>query len=374
MESRGAFLLALEGGNALSSLPKTRKDARGAALRQTCVCLCLLAAHVRSQGATAAADATVAPQAPPQAAVAEFTDETGRKVLVRQPVRRIVSLAPSLTETVFALDAGNHLVGDTDYCDYPLEALAKPKVGGAINPNIEQIVALHPDIVLATKGLNRRETVVALEQLGIPTYVTDPHTVDDVIASTSRLAEVIGAHDAGVALAADLRARLADLKRRLNGVPPKRVLFVVWAEPLISVGRDTFIADALRWAGAESVVESSRDWPQISLEEAFRLQPEVLVFASSHSESVARNLDALAELPGWRGLEAARNRRFAVISDAVNRPAPRLIFAIEQLARQLHPEAFVPSPPAEEKRAAPPAASGFDAKPHLLVECAACAH
>jgi hypothetical protein len=89
---------------------------------------------------------------------------------------------------------------------------------------------------------------------------------------------------------------------------------------------------------------------------------------------MGRDLDALAELPGWRSLEAARNRRFAVISDAVNRPAPRLIFAIEQLARQLHPEAFAPAPAADQKHDTPPAPSGFDGKRHLLIKCAACAH
>ena len=262
-----------------------------------------------------------------------------------QPVRRIVSLAPSLTETIYALGAGDRLVGDTDYCDYPAEALAKPKVGGAINPSLEQIVALRPDLVLVTKSLNRLETVVALERLGIAAYATDPRTVEDVIASATKLAGVIGANGAGATLEASLRARLAELKRRVSALPPKRVLFVVWAEPLISVGRDTFIADALRWAGAESVVQSSQGWPHVNLEEVVRLQPDMLVFAGSHSETVARDLEGLAQLPGWRNLEAARSRRFAVISDAVNRPAPRLISAIEQLARQLHPQAFVELPP-----------------------------
>jgi iron complex transport system substrate-binding protein len=309
--------------------------------------LFLVAVRVHAQQSGAA---VVTAASAPSAKV-EFTDEVGRKVSVPQPVRRIVSLAPSLTETIFALGAQDRLVGDTDYCDYPPEALAKPKVGGAINPSLEQIVALRPDLVLVAKSLNRRETVLALEQLGIAAYATDPHTVEDVIASAAKLAAVIGAQDAGAALEADLRARLAELKRRVGSLPPKRVLFVVWAEPLISVGRDTFIADALRWAGAESVVQSSQSWPHVSLEDAVRLQPDVLVFASSHSETVARDLDALAQLPGWRNLQAARNRRFAVTSDAVNRPAPRLISAIEHLARQLHPEAFVePAPPASKLR------------------------
>jgi iron complex transport system substrate-binding protein len=122
---------------------------------------------------------------------------------------------------------------------------------------------------------------------------------------------------------------------------------------LISIGKDTFIADALHKAGAISIVDSAKDWPQTNLEEVVRLQPEYLVFAASHSESAARDFDVLASRPGWRILEAVHNRRFAVISEAVNRPAPRIVSAIEELARQLHPEAFSEAPPAPGKDAAP---------------------
>src|SRR5208282_771352 len=118
------------------------------------------------------------------------------------------------------------------------------------------------------------------------------------------------------------------------------------------VGKGTFIADAMRLAGATSIVDSAQDWPHISLEEIVRLQPDFLVFAASHSESGQNDFDVLAERPGWRGLEAVRNRRFAVISEAVNRPAPRIVSAIEDLAHQLHPAAFLDFP-TPEKPAAP---------------------
>lgn len=270
----------------------------------------------------------------------DFVDEVGRTVRVPQPVQRIVSLAPSLTETIYALGLQDRLVGDTDFCDFPADARKKAKVGGAINPSLEQIVALRPDLVLVTKSLNRIETVQALDGLGIPSYATDPHTVHEIISSTERLSEVLGVPEAGAALGADLERQLADLQQRLTGQIPRRVLFIVWQDPLISVGKDTFIADALRRAGAISIVDSSQDWPQMSLEEVVRLQPDFLVFAASHSDSGQNDFDVLAERPGWRGLDAVRNRRFAVISEAVNRPAPRIVSAIEDLARQLHPEAF----------------------------------
>jgi iron complex transport system substrate-binding protein len=274
----------------------------------------------------------------------EVVDDYGRAVRIPQPVQRIVSLAPSLTETIYALGLQDRLVGDTDYCDYPPDAQKKTKVGGATNPNLEEIVALHPDLVLLTKNLNRLETVQALDSLGLASYATDAHTVRDIISSTERLADILGVSEAGATIAGDLEHRLSDVQQRLNGVPSRRVLFVVWSDPLISVGKETFIGDALRWAGANSIVDSSQDWPHVSLEEVVRLQPEFLVFASSQSDSVSPTFDAIAERPGWRGLDAVRLRHFAVISDAVNRPAPRIVSAIEDLARQLHPEAFSVSP------------------------------
>jgi len=282
------------------------------------------------------------------------SDETGRTVRVPVPVRRVVSLAPSLTESIYALGLEALLVGDTDYCDYPEAAKSKVKVGGAVNPNIEVVASLKPDVVLLTKSLNRMETVRALERLGIAAYATDPQSVDQIRASVHKLADVLGSPAAGDSLDRSLLNAENELRRRIEGLAPTRVLFVVWTDPLISVGKHTFLADALSHAGALSVVDSAQDWPQISLEEMVRLQPEVLVFAASHSESVAQGVEALALRPGWSSLEAVKNRRFAVVSDAVNRPAPRLLSAVEDLARQLHPEAFSdrsgPEKPAKENR------------------------
>lgn len=278
----------------------------------------------------------------------EVKDETGRTLKIPFSVKRVVSLAPSLTETLYALGLQDILVGDTDFCDYPEGAKKKHKVGGAKNPNLEEVAALHPDLVLVTKELNRLETVTALEQMGIPAYATNPNTVEEVVSSTERLADVLGSPAAGTDLAAKLEKRLAELKQRLTRVQPKRVLFVVWSEPLISTGQHTFVADALRRAGAESIVQSRQDWPQVSLEEVVHLQPDYLVFASSHSEAVAQDVDTLAKRPGWKLLEAVKQRKFVVISDAVNRPAPRIVSAIEDLARQLHPEAFTPAPNSAE--------------------------
>jgi iron complex transport system substrate-binding protein len=284
---------------------------------------------------------SASPISPAPPVFREVTDETGRTVRIPQPVNRIVSLAPSLTEIVYALGLQDHLVGDTDYCDYPADAQKKTKVGGGINPSLEQIAVLHPDIVLVTKSFNRLDTVNSLANLGIPSYATDPHTIEEIISSSKKLSDVLGVPGAGATITGNMQLRLADLHQRLGALPPKRVLFVVWTQPLISIGKSTFIADALRRAGAVSIVNSEQDWPQVSLEEVARLQPDFLVFADSHSESVPPAVEVLASLPGWSVVDAVSNRRFAVISDAVNRPAPRIVSAIEDLAKQLHPDAFV---------------------------------
>jgi iron complex transport system substrate-binding protein len=299
-----------------------------------------------SQSAT-----SLPPQPPP--AYRHVTDELGRTIRVPQSIHRIVSLAPNLTETIYALGLQELLVGDTDYCDYPPEARLKPKVGGAINPSLEAIAALHPDLVLVTKNLNRLETVNALDSLGIPSYATDPHTVEAIVASTERLADLLGAPETGTALGKDMERRIAATKDRVGALTPRSVLFVVWTEPLISIGKDTFIADALQHAGAVSVIDSSQNWPHINLEEVVRLHPEFLVFAESRPDDAAHTTDTLADLPGWRILDAVKHRRFAVISDAVNRPAPRIASAIEELARQLHPEAFAETPPSDKINAIP---------------------
>jgi iron complex transport system substrate-binding protein len=323
--SRGAFLL-LDG----TVMPLSMRQFACATLLAL-----LIASFVRAQ-------ATPPPASAAPTSKIEVTDEVGRRVQVPVPVRRIVSLAPNLTETVYALGAQERLVGVTDYCDYPPEAKQKTHVGGAVNPSLEQIVALKPDLVLAQAvAMNRRETVDALERLGIAVYSTNSNSVEGILLSTQHVAEVIGAGEQSAALVKNLRARLEELKRRLAGSAPRRVLFVVWSDPLVSIGRNTFIADALRLAGVQSVVETEQDWPRLSLEEIVRQQPEFLIFASSHSETVRTTVEELSERPGWRGLDAIRNRRIAIVSDAINRPAPRLIEAIEDLARQLHSEAFI---------------------------------
>jgi iron complex transport system substrate-binding protein len=269
-----------------------------------------------------------------------ITDEVGRAITVPQEAKRVVSLAPNLTEIVYALGLDDRLVGDTNLCDTPEAAKSKPHVGNPQDPSIEAIVALHPDLVLATTSINRLETADALKRLGIPVYTTDPHTVRGMLDSIEHVAGAIGTDQQGAELAGKLQKRLDALHARLADRPMVHVLFVVWFDPLQTIGPSTFIADALRWAGAESAVTSSERWPRISIEEVVRIQPDYIIFADDHLGSSA---DELADLRGravWRDLSAVQRGKVLNISEEIEMPSPGLVDVIEQLAHTVHPEAF----------------------------------
>jgi iron complex transport system substrate-binding protein len=268
------------------------------------------------------------------------TDETGRRVVVPPDVQRIVTLAPDLTETIYALGLEEHLVGDTEICDTPPAAKSKPHVGTPISPSLESVVALHPDLVLATTSINRRDSVDALRHLGLAVYTTDPHTVEGMIKSIEQIAFLANAGEPGAALVAGLRSRLDALHARLADVPLVHVLFVVWEDPLITVGQNTFIADALRWAGGESVILSKQNWPRVGLETVVKLQPDYIVLTGDHQKAEGSDALELQTRPGWKNLRAVEQGHIAVIGAGVDRPAPGLVGAIEELARVLHPEAF----------------------------------
>jgi iron complex transport system substrate-binding protein len=267
-------------------------------------------------------------------------DEVGRRVVMPAQVNRIVTLAPNLTETVYALGLEDKLAGDTDLCDTPPSAKQKPHVGDPQNPSLEAIVALRPDLVLATTSINREETADALARLGIAVYTTDSHTVRGTLDSIAHIADVAGVPDRGTALVERLQNHLDALHERLADLPMVHVLFVVWEDPLITIGQNTFIADALRWAGAESIVVSDRNWPQLSLEEVVRLQPDYIVFTSGHAGAGASELANLRAKPIWRDLDAVELGHVVDVSEEALRPAPGLVDAIEQLAHEVHPEAF----------------------------------
>lgn len=266
-----------------------------------------------------------------------ITDQTGRRVDVPQNPSRLISLAPSITETLYALGAGDRIVGDTDYCDYPPEARLKPHVGAILNPSLEKIVALKPDLVLGIAEANRRETADQLERLGIPLYGLTAHSVEETLNSIEDLGRVLGRGPQAQELVQGLRRRVVAVKQNADHAPHPKVLFVVWYRPLITAGPHTFIADAIRIAGGISISDDlSGEWPRLSLEDALHRDPDIILFPKS--ESFSPSLDEFQQLPGWKDFRAVKNHRMYFVSDTINRPSPRLIDAMEEVARILHSE------------------------------------
>lgn len=280
----------------------------------------------RMQGTPAASNAVI--------------DEVGRHVEIPAKVNRIVSLSPDLTETVYALGLEGELVGDTNFCDTPHAAKLKPHVGSPKTPSLEAIAALRPDVVLASTSINRVETADALARLGFAVYTTNPQTVRGVLKSIADVADVLQASAQGQELVGRLQARLDVLRTKLADLPLAHVFFVVWENPLTTIGQNTFIADALRFAGAESVILSDQNWPEISFEEVVRLQPDYIVYTSNHSGDSGELLARLRSRQTWKGLHAVEMGHVVNISDEIARPSVGLVDAIEELARDVHPEAF----------------------------------
>jgi iron complex transport system substrate-binding protein len=270
-------------------------------------------------------------------AAAEMTDMLSRRVSVPERPMRIVSLAPSITETVFVLDEGERLVGVTDYCDYPPEATKKPRVGGISTPSFEAILALRPDLVLATSESNYAEHVQRLTAIGLPVYVIRPVDFETVLESIERIGAVLGREDAARARVASMRREADAIARAVAGSPRPRVLYVVWPNPLIAPGRGTLITELLQRAGGESVTGGEPvPYPRLSLETVVERRPERII-VGRHGQATAEDL-----LRGWDRLTAVaavrEGRVHAVDGDLVHRPGPRMIEALRALARALPPE------------------------------------
>jgi iron complex transport system substrate-binding protein len=269
------------------------------------------------------------------------TDQTGRRVSIPEQPERLVSLAPSITETLYALGLGDRLVGDTDYCEYPPEAKAKPHVGPILNPSLEKVVALKPDLVLGSPEGNRIETADRLARLGIPVYGVTARSVEETLHSIEDLGQMLGREAEARALVQSLRRRIEAVEGRVAGRGHPKVLFAVWYRPLTTVGARSFIGDVIRRAGGTSISEDLQgEWPRLSLEEALRRDPDVILFP--HAESFAPALEEFQRLPGWRDLRAVRKRRMYFVSDTIVRASPRLVDALEEVARALHPAEGAP--------------------------------
>ena len=296
------------------------------------LCLALAAGVAAGGGAgcrSAARDRDPAEDAAPTRAL---TDALGREVRVPKHPRRIVSLAPAITEILFAAGAGAQVAGVTRFCNHPAEADALPEVGGFADPDVERIARLAPDLVIATADTVTRDRFDALVALGIPAYVTDASDFAGVAASIRGVADAAGHRAEGEALAAAFEARLEAVRARVTGRAPRRVLFLFQADPAIAAGTRTFIDEMLRTAGGENVAASApTSYPRLGLEGIVALSPEVIV------TTMPETAERLRELLEGGPLES--RRIVPVDADLVERPGPRLVEGLERVAAILHPDA-----------------------------------
>ncbi len=269
---------------------------------------------------------------------ATLIDMVGREVELHEPPRRIISLAPSLTEILYALGAGDAVVGVTDYATYPPEVEIKPSVGGGINPNLEVIVALKPDLIFVSADANRWDTITQLEQLQIPVFGVKPVGVEGVFVSIAKVGEVVGRRQEAGRLIADMRRRMATVSEKVQDLPRPEVLYVVWIDPLIVAGRGTVINGLIDVAGGANVVRTP-GFSRYSLEQVVVHEPDVIILALDGG--VPEDREVLRRLPGWREMRAVREGGVRVIdANLINRPGPRIVEAAEFLAGLLHPGVF----------------------------------
>lgn len=270
---------------------------------------------------------------------AALTDQTGRKVLIEKVPDRIISLSPSNTEIAFSIGLGKKIVGVTDYCNYPEEALAKRKIGGYANPNLEAIIALKPNLVLA--GDKHDDIVKKLGEMGIPALIIIPTSLEEVYASMELVAAATGSQEIAAGVIADMKERVQKIQEKLATVPEgkrPRVYYEVYSKPLISAGNLSVIHEVITLAGGKNIfMDISERFPKISDEAVVERDPQVILYSKQHgSEEITG--DVFVKRPVWGKITAVKEGRiYGIQADAISRPGPRLIDAVEEVAVLLYP-------------------------------------
>jgi iron complex transport system substrate-binding protein len=267
----------------------------------------------------------------------EVTDGIGRRVRLPRRPRRIISLAPNVTETLFMLGAQDRLIGVTTLCAWPEAALSLPKIGDLLNPNYEVILAARPDLVIGSTAGNDRGAVMKLTGLGLPVYVVSPRSAEEIFRSVEEIGRITDRAAEGRLLAARMRARLDAVRRRIAGLPPVRAFFITWFDPLLAPGRNTFENDVLALAGVVSISSDiPQYYPRYSLEQVLVSDPDAILTIEHEGDPLPR----FDRTPGWKELRAVREGRVYFLSEYLQHPSPLFVDGVEDLARQLYPERF----------------------------------
>lgn len=270
---------------------------------------------------------------------AVFTDTLGREVRLDQAPKRIVTLAPSLTEIVYYLGLGDHVVGVTEFSSYPPAAGRKPKVGSYVSLNAEQIISLSPDLVIGTADGNQPKVIELLEKAGIPVFVINPRNTREVINSIADIGRVCGIADKASVLARELSARVDRIVAKTAELDRPLVFLQVNPKPIMSVNARTFSSDLIRLAGGRNMADKEPiTYPRVSLEAVIGQRPDVIIVSSMERggefERVRQQWLSLEVIPA-----AKTGRVHLVDSDLVDRPSPRIVEGLEILARHIHPDA-----------------------------------
>lgn len=270
------------------------------------------------------------------------TDDLGRTVVVPVRIERVVSTAPSITEMVFAAGGGDKLVGVTTFCNYPEEAEAIAKIGDTMTPNMETIVAMKPDVVFISTASQLETYTKALEQNEIAVYVTNPMSLDGIYQDLLRLGDILDTRPQTEKLVAKLSDSVQMLTHRVSFAAgskreeevPIRTFVQISKEPLFTIGKDAFLTDLLARAYGESATKDiATAFPKLSKETAIALRPEVIILSDSPDNQEPNE--------AFRNSPAVKNGRvYKINADIISRPGPRLVDALEQIAKMLHPEKF----------------------------------
>lgn len=278
------------------------------------------------------------------AAAADFpvtlTDALNHSVTLRARPDRIVSMAPSNTEILFALGAGPQVAGVTTYCNYPPEAAEKPNVGEFSRSSLESIVSLDPDLVLAAR-FNPMDVLEGLRRLDIPVFALAPSRLSDVLDTIEQIGRLSGHAAAADSLARTMRSRISRVRRAVACVPDSARPLVLWGRleaPMYTAGPGGYLNDLINLAGGRNIAADARvDWPQIGLETVVDRNPDVII-VSGGDANIGRDLKRLRNTGGWREVGAViHGRIYNVDPDLLQRPGPRIVDGLEQLCRILHP-------------------------------------
>jgi len=276
-------------------------------------------------------------------AVIEITDQAGRAVTLESLPEKIVSLAPSNTEILFSLGLDDKIIGVSDYCDYPAAALEKPKIGGYSNADVEKIVALEPDLVLIEE-FHTHEILPALEKFGLTVVTIDPRNLTEVLESIELIGKITGTSDKASKLVNNMSDRIEAIRTKTTGLTDEqrlRVFYLLWHEPLMTVGSGTLIQELIEIAGGVNIYSNTTGYPMVELETLVDANPQVLIAGTGMGEGADAPFTYLKTESRLAETDARTNNRvYEISTDITGRPTERMIDALELLAKMIHPEIF----------------------------------